>query len=710
MSNELVLENETLIAKFDRSTGALSSFESKKTNWQVTRRPELGLSFRMLVPLEGRRNNPVLGEKQSPPVVEVGADGSLAFTWNKVRSEFGGSTSGSPPSGEHEITFTGTVKLTEDGLTFGGQVANRTNLVIESVSWPCLGDVTAPKPENSLERWTWGYSGADKTSLFPKFHNHKGYYGVDHPINFASTTTNMFVLAHGGKQGLYAGCHDNSGRAMVAWCFELKPGFSSCEDVNLGKVPPVDEISGHKVHVEFSAIHFPYFNPGESGSLQAVVLQPYVGSWHKGVDCYRKWRSTWAVRPKGAAWVHDVHSWLQIHINSPEDELRCQYKDLVKYGEDCAKHGVKAIQLVGWNNGGQDRGNPSHDVDPRLGTWQELKDAIAKIEAMGVRMIMFNKYVWADQSLPWFKEELVKYAVKNPYGDYTVYPGYQYQTATQLMDLNTRRLIPMCHNSKAWREIACKEFKKSIDLGASGMLFDESQHHGGGNYCFDPSHGHHVPANNFGQGDEALEKDLHKVADEHNPDYMFAGEANYDLQYRHYHLAYTRLNAPGHIAYHRYVDPTMELMMAVTGFDDHHTINRCLMHRYIISYEPFNFKGRLGDFPLTLEYGKKVDALRRRYREFVWDGEYRDTQGATVTIGTGKNAKDHAGYSVFVAKSGKSAVVVANLSDDKELQAKVRLDRARPKWVSVTPENPEPQECSGTVTIPPASVVVLMQT
>jgi hypothetical protein len=242
------------------------------------------------------------------------------------------------------------------------------------------------------------------------------------------------------------------------------------------------------------------------------------------------------------------------------------------------------------------------------------------------------------------------------------------------------------------------------------MLYDECMHHGGAQYCWDPSHGHHVPAFVYGQGDDALEKDLHKVADEHNPEYMFAGEANYDMQNRHYHVSYFRIHAPTHIAYHRYVDAATEIMIAVTGFDDHHIANRCLMHRYVMSYEPFNFKGRLDDFPKTLEYGKKVDALRRRYREFVWEGEYRDTQGATVTVGTGKNAKEHPYYSVFVAKSGKSAVVVANISDDKEIQAKVRLDRARPKWVSVTPENQEPQECSGTVTVPPASVVVLMQT
>ena len=40
-------------------------------------------------------------------------------------------------------------------------------------------------------------------------------------------------------------------------------------------------------------------------------------------------------------------------------------------------------------------------------------------------------------------------------------------------------------------------------------------------------------------------------------------------------------------------------MTAVTGFNDRNMINQCLMYRYIISYEPYNFKGRLDDYPLT---------------------------------------------------------------------------------------------------------------
>lgn len=38
----------------------------------------------------------------------------------------------------------------------------------------------------------------------------------------------------------------------------------------------------------------------------------------------------------------------------------------------------------------------------------------------------------------------------------------------------------------------------------------------------------------------------------------------------------------------------------------------------------------VADFPLTLAYGQKIDALRRRYKKWLWDAEFRDTLGAKV--------------------------------------------------------------------------------
>jgi len=54
-------------------------------------------------------------------------------------------------------------------------------------------------------------------------------------------------------------------------------------------------------------------------------------------------------------------------------------------------------------------------------------------------------------------------------------------------------------------------------------------------------------------------------------------------------------------------------------------------------------KGNISDFPLTIAYGNKVDALRRRYKDYLWDAKFRDDQAAAVTV-EGKPFHD---FSVF---------------------------------------------------------------
>jgi hypothetical protein len=92
------------------------------------------------------------------------------------------------------------------------------------------------------------------------------------------------------------------------------------------------------------------------------------------------------------------------------------------------------------NQGGQDRGNPSHDPDDRLGTWDDLKTAIAEIQAFGVRVILFNKFVWADVTRTDFASFLDSAAI-DPYGMPYYHPGYEYQTPVQWMSINNRRFM-----------------------------------------------------------------------------------------------------------------------------------------------------------------------------------------------------------------------------------------------------------------------------
>lgn len=700
--DNFTLKNQTLELKFNKENGALVNLKAATTNWDILNREELGLSFRLLVPLPGRRNNPVFGEKQKLSSVEVSPDEkSATFVWNTVKSEYGG---------ELNIKLILVVALTDKQAVYNLTIENTSDFIVENVYCPYLGDIAHPTEEEWFKSFSYNYATAQEFSIWPKFENKRGYYGIDYPTQYSDSIAGCgapmspYILLRGAKQGLYVGITKNSSE-LVAWNTELRPGYDSSID---GRVPQTENISGKDVATRFAAVHVPYILPNEIRTLTPVVLEAYEGGWQAGVDIYKEWLATWVKTPHIPGWAKEPHSWLQIHINSPEDELRVKFTDLYKIGEECAKHGVKAVQLVGWNEGGQDQGNPSHNPDPRLGTYEELKEAIKCIKEMGVKLILFAKFTWADRATERFRKDLIRLSIKDPYGDYYMHQGYEYQTATQLLDINTKKLIPMCFLSEEYLNICDVEFKKIVDLGADGILFDESLHHGPALLCFDETHGHRYGAPVYAN-DRKLIENFSKITQD-NSDFLFAGEACYDFEMEAYHVSYHRSENKNHIPLSRYVFPFAPYMTAITGFNDRNMIDQCLMYKYIVSYEPYNFKGHLDDYPLTLEYGKRMDALRKELRGYLWDGEFRDECGAVVQNFDGSQ---HHPYSVFVNhKNNKIAVVICNYEDtsisvtvkeDSDEVCNTNLNSYRlvdiSEWIST----------KGGIVIPARSAVVVLE-
>lgn len=695
----VILTNDTLRLEYNRENGALVGLSAVQTGWQILDRPWLGLSFRLLLPLPGRRNNPVYGERQKLSSLEISEDGcQVVFFWDGLVSEYGG---------KHNITVKLTVSLTARQAIYALTIENHSGYTIENIYCPYLGDIQHPEGAESFKAFSYNYATSQEWSLWPTYQNLRGYFGVDYPTQFGTASHNSglpmspFMLLLSPEQGLYIGAFQASPE-LVAWHTELRPGYGSSIDA---RVPETPEIAGKDVSTRFAAVHVPYILPGETRSLTPLALEAFLGGWQQGVDIYKEWRNQWMSLPSIPAWAREPHAWQQVHINSPEDELRIPFQDLIKIGEDCARHGIKAIQLVGWNDGGQDQGNPSHDPDPRLGTFEELKEAIMRIQVMGVKVILFSKFTWADRATERFRNELVDLAIKDPYGDYYHYGGYQYQTATQLLDINTRRLIPMCFLSDEYLKICDEEFKKTLELGADGILFDECLHHSPALLCFDTRHGHRLGAPVYAN-DRKLIHNFASLSDPVNPEFLFSGEACYDWEFEAYHLSYHRSENKDHIPLMRYMLPDALLMTAVTGFNDRNMINQCLMYKYIISYEPYNFKGRLDDFPLTLSYGKKMDELRTELREYFWDGEFCHELGAKVT----SDSKPHHPYSVFLNKhSGKSGIVVSNYAMHESITVHVSLDNHHPLNRYRLVDDPAWCSMDQGILIPPCSAAIIIE-
>jgi len=688
LAGEVVLEDSSLLIAFDSDSGALTRFERKSTHWKMQRRPEFGVSFRLLAPLPHRRTNFVVGQKQRAVKVEKISDGEVRLQWKNLLSEHGGVL---------PMTFTATVTLQDGTLTFDSTLINDSSLVVETIDYPYFGDFSSPTPDTPLSSDHMWYDNLVGNGLYPNFSNAKGYWGVVYPTKTIDSKQSLFCLIRAPEQGLYVGMHDASLPYLLEFTFEQHPGV--IQSIS-SPVPRQDEISGIPVHMEFRTCHLVFAQPHSTKKMAPVVLRTYDGDWHGGIEVYKQWRETWFKQPHLPDWVQENHSWLQLQVDGAEQDFSIPYRELPRYIDECASNGVTAIQLVGWNRGGQDGGDPSQDTDPGLGTWQELHDAITHARSKGVKMILFGKLNWADLTTDWYKRELYKYAATDPYGIPYQTNGYSYTTPTQLAGINNRRRAVMDFNSPTFRDIITKEFQKVLNLGADGWLFDEVCHHGPVEYSFSPNHGYAPPGYIYG-ADLPMSRQLRAAADKVSPDFIFAGEGPQDWLMQYYPVSYFRINDSSR-AVSRYIDSHAPLVVAVTGVDDREKLNLILLNRYIISYEPYNFKGHVTDFPLTLAYGQKIDALRRRYKAQLWDAKFHDTLGASVSAdGSHK-------YSVFVAPTGKRSIVIVNEEFSKMITAEVHLPNAV-DLVIATPEQPDAIPLSGILTVPARSAVVLME-
>ena len=199
IAGEVILQDNDFLVAFDPATGALTRMEHKPTKWIVERRPALGASFRMLVPIPGRRANFVFGQKQKAASVEKISDSQVRIVWKDLASEHGGVL---------PITLTATVTLKNGKLTFDTTLENKSTFTVETVDYPYFGDLNPPTSHSTVAARTMWYGNLGSDEIYPDFGNEKGYWGVDFPIKTFGSHRSNFCLIQAQTEGLYVELSD----------------------------------------------------------------------------------------------------------------------------------------------------------------------------------------------------------------------------------------------------------------------------------------------------------------------------------------------------------------------------------------------------------------------------------------------------------------------------------------------------------------------
>jgi len=282
-ATEVVLQDDQMLVAFDANSGALTRLENKPAHWTIERRSELGVSFRLLAPLPGRRYDFVLGQRQHAVEVTKVSDQQVRIQWKDLQSEHGGIL---------PMDFTATVTLTNGQLTFEGVLDDHSDIPVETVEYPYLGDLNPPSRDVTFAAHyvkSGKGGGSQSDELYPHFNNEKGYWGDFYPTKMLETTPHdLYCLLQAPDEGICVAMKTNGLPYRLQYYFEQRPGLIS--SVNQ-LVPKEDEIGGVPSHLEFRPCHFVFIGAHSTVTLVPVTLTCYSGDWHAGVNLYKEQNS-----------------------------------------------------------------------------------------------------------------------------------------------------------------------------------------------------------------------------------------------------------------------------------------------------------------------------------------------------------------------------------------------------------------------------------
>jgi hypothetical protein len=347
----------------------------------------------------------------------------------------------------HAIAATLAVSLDGPGATFRFRVENRSGHVIQEVWGPGIGGLL-------------GFGPADRrgeVTIQPPPHN-RSLRAPFAPLQVSVPGQNMSYLQVESPalgRSLYLGVHDAVARQKVLHFAETGPPGGR--------------------DVVFHVVHFPFVAPGATFESAPLVVRFHGGNWiEAGKTIYRPWFvSTLGLMTPERDWIRRQGFFQMIMVMLPEGNVNYPFTRIPELARDGLKYGLTSLQIAGWQRGGHDNGYPYYEPDPRLGTWDELKEAVRQCRAMGVHVYFFVNLHVDNLDTEWYQRELKDYNFENVKGQPGWITGWGMGTLASRMTHTTPLMTVADPSFPGLRNKLVAYFKKLAEIGADGIHIDK---------------------------------------------------------------------------------------------------------------------------------------------------------------------------------------------------------------------------------------------
>ncbi|MGH9402357.1 MAG: DUF6259 domain-containing protein [Terriglobia bacterium] len=628
--------------------GDLVGIHWKNPAIEIIQEPRLGENFRILLPHSNYEANYFYSRDQRVDSIEESPTG-VTCTYKLLRN--------ARETVPVEVRYH--IRQVEERLEFSIEIDNRSELTLAEVFFGIVGGQQGLVNRHETESLVTGLNRNLAPDVFTNFQA-GGYGGGNLGIRYDAAgfvypgSMQMGWIEFYNRKagvGLYYANHDAENR-LTGLYFELRP-FTKTAVIGDNWPTPEDVLPGEPIGLTMGWLKFPYSKRGlfDSGS---VALQIHRGDWHEGSELYRRWFDQHFQVRRPPSWLRKEMAWQSVIISNCEDVIVWKFKDLPKLAAGAKKYGVTTFEILGWDIGGIDRGYPQYRPDPRLGTPEEFRQALAEVKKIGVHPLIFSNIQFSDTAIPLFREKLYRDAVDGRWAPDWPMAGWGEGTMSAHMGLTRHNMTLVSPAHSDFRKLLLDQYVQLVKDGADGFQLDKTNAVGSLDFNSNiPT----SPDRSLPEGVLTTFKETLAKCRDVNPNFALASEIFWDRAFPLVDISYVRMNyidmeSPAL----RYTFPEWTSTICAERPGDFNVMNNGMRYGLVWAMQPRHYNDSM-DEPLTRPLSRYVEDLiriRAKHKDILFLGRFRDTMGAEVEAG------ENVRYSIFegMGQPGKACVVV----------------------------------------------------
>lgn len=275
------------------------------------------------------------------------------------------------------------------------------------------------------------------------------------------------------ERGAYARRLNYSGEASMLWMDLYDPTentgvYITCRNKALTmKALRMESFGGSDPGAGMAVIHRPALQSGEWTSDECI-LAFHEGDWHWAADDYRAWFDT-LTRPNPGQhrplWFEKSPG-LMAHYDFQYQGggIVHRFQNIPDLLREAQKLGMNHLLLAGWNEDGFDFGFPHYTPNHKLGTEQDLKNALAECKRMGGHVCFYINARLCNTGFEDQQQRVREGAIMQRNGSLWI----------EKNGADDVSFASMCINDTEWRHFLADTVRYlTHEIGADGMYLDQ---------------------------------------------------------------------------------------------------------------------------------------------------------------------------------------------------------------------------------------------